>query len=116
MRTRSSVFVAVSILFVSLIPSVASSADELRPAAEGPAYLDAKLPIGRRVDDLLSRMTLEEKIGQMTQAERGAVAGDPSLIATLRLGSVLSGRRLDADAQHACRLGRDGQRVPDVRR
>ena len=36
-------------------------------------------------------MTLEEKIGQMTQAERGAVAGDPSQIATLRLGSVLSG-------------------------
>jgi beta-glucosidase len=91
MRTRSSVFVVISILFISLLPSVASSASELRPAAKDPVYLDAKAPIGRRVNDLLSRMTLKEKIGQMTQAERGAVSGDPTQIATLNLGSVLSG-------------------------
>jgi beta-glucosidase len=30
-----------------------------------PAYLDPTLPIDRRVDDLVSRMTLEEKISQM---------------------------------------------------
>jgi beta-glucosidase len=54
-------------------------------------YLDAKLPIDQRVADLLGRMTLEEKIGQMTQAERGAVADNPALIAEQRLGSVLSG-------------------------
>lgn len=30
-----------------------------------PVYLDAKQPINKRVEDLLSRMTLEEKIGQM---------------------------------------------------
>jgi beta-glucosidase len=91
MRTRASVFVAISILFISLLPSVANSAVEVRPTAARPTYLDAKAPIGRRVNDLLSRMTLEEKIGQMTQAERGAVSGDPTLVATLRLGSVLSG-------------------------
>ena len=34
---------------------------------EPPAYLDAGLPVERRVDDLLRRMTLEEKIGQMCQ-------------------------------------------------
>ena len=28
-------------------------------------YLDSKQPINKRVEDLLSRMTLEEKIGQM---------------------------------------------------
>jgi beta-glucosidase len=49
------------------------------------------VPVDQRVADLLGRMTLEEKIGQMTQAERGVVAGDPSLIRTQRLGSVLSG-------------------------
>jgi hypothetical protein len=36
-------------------------------------------------------MTLEEKVGQMTQAERGAVTNDASLVTTWRLGSVLSG-------------------------
>src|SRR5262245_56811322 len=32
-----------------------------------PAYLDPSLPIDRRVDDLMSRMTLEEKVGQLNQ-------------------------------------------------
>ena len=59
--------------------------------AHGLPYLDSRLPISRRVDDLMRRMTLDDKIGQMTQAERGAVTGDPSQIAALRLGSVLSG-------------------------
>ncbi len=59
--------------------------------ANGLAYLDARLPAERRVADLLGRMTLAEKIGQMTQAERGAVAPDPTVIATWNLGSVLSG-------------------------
>ena len=59
--------------------------------ANGLPYLDHRRPIDKRVADLLSRMTLEEKIGQMTQAERGAVTDDPSLIAQWQLGSVLSG-------------------------
>ena len=36
-------------------------------------------------------MTLAEKVGQMTQAERVDVDADPSLITTYGLGSVLSG-------------------------
>jgi beta-glucosidase len=59
--------------------------------ANGLPYLDARRPTHKRVADLLSRMTLEEKIGQMTQAERGAVFDDPALIADWKLGSVLSG-------------------------
>ena len=31
------------------------------------AYLDPSQPVERRVEDLLSRMTLEEKVGQMNQ-------------------------------------------------
>jgi beta-glucosidase len=34
-----------------------------------PAYLNARLPVQARVEDLLSRMTLPEKIGQMVQIE-----------------------------------------------
>jgi beta-glucosidase len=55
------------------------------------SYLDASLPVADRVADLLGRMTLAEKVGQMTQAERGDVAADPSLVTTWALGSVLSG-------------------------
>lgn len=32
-----------------------------------PLYLDARQPIEKRVDDLMSRMTLEEKVAQMSQ-------------------------------------------------
>ncbi|HEY0533915.1 MAG TPA: glycoside hydrolase family 3 protein [Actinoplanes sp.] len=59
--------------------------------AHGLPYLDSRLPVERRVDDLLSRMTPADKIGQMTQAERAFVTSDPSVVASLRLGSVLSG-------------------------
>ncbi|MEU0442485.1 glycoside hydrolase family 3 N-terminal domain-containing protein [Streptomyces sp. NPDC006186] len=59
--------------------------------AHGLPYLDPKLPVQRRVADLLSRMSPEEKAGQMTQAERGAVAATPGDIATYALGSLLSG-------------------------
>ncbi|MFF8865911.1 glycoside hydrolase family 3 N-terminal domain-containing protein [Streptomyces sp. NPDC015139] len=58
--------------------------------AHGLPYLDTKLPVRERVADLLSRMNLAEKAGQMTQAERGAV-GAGSDIAAYGLGSLLSG-------------------------
>lgn len=53
------------------------------------AYLDESLPVQERVDDLLARMDLADKVGQMTQAERGAVS--PADVTALRLGSVFSG-------------------------
>jgi beta-glucosidase len=69
-----------------LVPAQAAATDTARPL-----YLDASRPTASRVADLLGRMTLEEKTGQMTQAERGAVTGDPTLVKTQLLGSVLSG-------------------------
>ncbi|HET6355554.1 glycoside hydrolase family 3 N-terminal domain-containing protein [Streptomyces sp.] len=53
-------------------------------------YLDAGLPVKKRVADLLSRMTLAEKAGQMTQAERNALKSQGD-IARYDLGSLLSG-------------------------
>ncbi|GHH86733.1 glycoside hydrolase family 3 N-terminal domain-containing protein [Streptomyces capitiformicae] len=58
--------------------------------AHGLPYLNPKLPMRKRVADLLSRMTPEEKAGQMTQAERGALA-TPDDITAYGLGSILSG-------------------------
>jgi beta-glucosidase len=75
------------LLMVALVaaPSAAGPADPERP------WMDASLSPRARAELLLARMTLEEKVGQMTQAERGAVTADPTLVATWRLGSVLSG-------------------------
>ena len=53
-------------------------------------YLDASKPTDERVADLLSRMSLAEKVGQMAQAERLGLSS-PSQIADLGLGSILSG-------------------------
>ena len=67
---------------------------QTQASAEGdepPPYQDPSLPVPERVADLLGRMSLAEKIGQMTQAERVDVDADPSLITEHRLGSVLSG-------------------------
>jgi beta-glucosidase len=49
---------ALSIIVLTLIMSFVSFGQQ-------PIYLDSKQPIGKRVEDLLSRMTLEEKIGQL---------------------------------------------------
>lgn len=67
-------------------PGIAATAD-----SRTPLYLYPELPTAQRVLDLLGRMTLAEKIGQMTQAERGSVDADPTQIANLNLGSLLSG-------------------------
>ncbi|WP_107419794.1 glycoside hydrolase family 3 protein, partial [Streptomyces carpinensis] len=58
--------------------------------AHGLPYLNSHLPVRKRVADLVSRMSLEEKAGQMTQAERGAMSA-PGDIAAYGLGSLLSG-------------------------
>ncbi|MFH8338196.1 glycoside hydrolase family 3 protein [Streptomyces sp. AM6-12] len=58
--------------------------------AHGLPYLNPKLPVKKRVADLLSRMSLAEKAGQMTQAERAGLT-TPGDIASYGLGSLLSG-------------------------
>ncbi|QCD77359.1 uncharacterized protein LOC114188662 [Vigna unguiculata] len=52
-------------------------------------YKDPKQPVATRIKDLMSRMTLEEKIGQMVQIDR-SVAND-KVMKTSFIGSVLSG-------------------------
>ncbi|GAA1039081.1 glycoside hydrolase family 3 N-terminal domain-containing protein [Virgisporangium ochraceum] len=52
-------------------------------------YQDPTLPVAQRVGDLLARMSLDDKLGQMTQAERAVVT--PADLTQYRIGSVLSG-------------------------
>ncbi len=52
-------------------------------------YTDPSQPVEARVEDLLKRMTLEEKIGQMTQVEKGSIS--PGDITKYYIGSILSG-------------------------
>ena len=49
-----------------------------------------------QVNELLGRMTLDEKIGQMTQADKEFVK-DPTDVETLFLGSILNGGNSDPD-------------------
>ncbi|MFD0903647.1 glycoside hydrolase family 3 protein [Actinomadura sediminis] len=68
-------------------PGIALTAVER--AGDGPLpYLDPSLPVEKRVDDLLARMSLDDKLGQMTQPERRYVT--PAEITEHRIGSVLS--------------------------
>ncbi len=92
---------AAATLVVGAVVAVAPAGAADPPPAQAPAaeaapssglpYRDARLPVRRRVEDLLGRMTLAEKVGQMTQAERASLTPDATPITTLGLGSVLSG-------------------------
>jgi beta-glucosidase len=63
----------------------------IRPlSAQDTIYLDSTATVEERVEDLLSRMTIEEKVGQMIQGER--ISGNVlENISTYYMGSVLSG-------------------------
>lgn len=68
-----------------------SATDALARADHTLPYKNPRLATKTRVADLVARMTLAEKVGQMAQAERADVAANPGQIAELGLGSVLSG-------------------------
>ncbi len=58
--------------------------------AEPPPYLNPQSPVESRVKDLLARMTLDEKIGQMAQVDLKSV-WKRSDVQTYGFGSMLSG-------------------------
>lgn len=71
-------------------PTESEAAPEVEDETAGtPAYLDPTLPVEARVEDLLGRMTLAEKVGQMTLVEKDSIR--PNDIETLAIGALLSG-------------------------
>lgn len=86
---------AACVAAVGAVPATAGSSAQ---------YTDARAPIDLRVKDLLKRMTLEEKIGQMDQIAVARVQGDcewsggalnetcmKSVLGDYAAGSILSG-------------------------
>jgi len=75
-------FIIYAIILFSLINNCSSKL--------GIKYLNPKYPVETRVDDLLKRMTLEEKIGQMTQVDTSYL-NPKSDITKYKLGSIICG-------------------------
>ncbi len=64
---RARVFtLVIALIFVAAFRSIAQTA----PPASIPPYLNPLLPLNERVDDLVSRMTLEEKASQLVNQAR----------------------------------------------
>src|SRR5689334_16980871 len=67
LMVRKRLLLVVSLLTVPLVfAGVAAYAAAARPVAfSGLPYQDPSLPVAQRVADLLSRMTVDDKVGQM---------------------------------------------------
>ncbi len=88
MRLRVAVAVAV-VAAVAAGSGVAVVAGTATAATYTYPYQDPSLSVPTRVADLLSRMSLADKVGQMTQVDRTAIS--TADVTTYRVGSILSG-------------------------
>jgi beta-glucosidase len=109
MRKRSAGVVVVVAVLATLAAILGGLGDGRPTAASAdttPPYLNAALPPGQRAQDLVSRMTLKEKVGQMGQINVAVLQGDPStpwdrgplnpaqlddVLNVNQIGSILSG-------------------------
>jgi beta-glucosidase len=88
-----------AVVVAALVAGCGSPPATGTPAASGPAasgaaasgrpWMDVMKPVEERAAALLGQMTLDEKIGQMTQIEKNAI--DATTAAAFNLGSILSG-------------------------
>ena len=62
--------VRMSLLLVVVLLAVFHSAAQTTPTSSVPPYLNPSLPINERVDDLVARMTLDEKASQLVNQAR----------------------------------------------
>lgn len=74
---------------LGLLLLIGSAMAEARPYEDHMSYKDPNQPVNRRIRDLMSRMTLAEKIGQMVQIDRSVAT--PEIMKNYSIGSLLSG-------------------------
>ena len=76
---------------IGLVLALTACGGEIQPSpvASAAVYRDPSLAPEARVDDLLARMTLAEKIGQMTLVEKNSIG--PTEVGGRFIGGVLSG-------------------------
>src|SRR5579859_585943 len=79
----------LSVFSMALVVLVSSGFQFGRPYQQTPVYKDPTRSVADRVTDLMSQMTLDEKIGQMTLVEKGSI--HQSDIAAMGIGGLLSG-------------------------
>jgi beta-glucosidase len=89
MRNKIVVLLVIAFLLPACGQVVFPTAQRIETASQIPFQIDSNRPIAEQVEDLLGRMTLDEKIGQMTQVEKNSIKwGD---ITKYFIGSILSG-------------------------
>lgn len=81
--------VPTSVTAPTIPPNLTTVPPAQSPVDAPPIYRDAAMPVAQRVADLLARMTLQEKIGQMTQVENYSIS--PAQVTESFIGSVLTG-------------------------
>src|SRR6266568_4952305 len=107
---RSAITAATAAVALAAGLTVAAAGGQSASATGQPAYLNPRLPVQARVADLLGRMTLPEKIGQMVQIEATQVTDtspnctstggfnmpnpvcEQKIFVTDNVGSILAGR------------------------
>ncbi len=91
MKRTASTFLLFILLTSCSLNARSTLTTAITPIPSQPAaiYPDPSRPLEERVDDLLLRMSMNEKIGQMTQVELGSI--QPGDITTYYIGSILSG-------------------------
>ncbi len=102
-RRKFLLMMLVTVLFLALTGPHFGIATAEKPRPQ-PPYMDPSLPVEKRVKDLLRRMTLEEKVGQITQINVTRLMGEDEwdrgplneewmkkVLVDNRVGSILSG-------------------------
>lgn len=88
-RVKISICLFLSIFFTLSAGCSNTDTDNKQHVDANAIYKNESYSTGQRVKDLLNRMTVEEKVGQMVQVARDAIG--PNDISKYNIGSILSG-------------------------